>query len=89
MTKKFINASLSGSIFSTIEFERVQVLLRSKIISSVIGSVVSEEQSDSELDNDEVIGSGEIVEVLESSDAGDAVVRVVVVVKMLDKSQLQ
>ena len=83
MTKKFINASLSGSIFSTIEFERVQVLLRSKIISSVIGSVVSEEQSDSELDNDEV------VEVVESSDAGDDVVRVVVVVKMLDKSQLQ
>ena len=59
------------------------MLLRSKIISSVIGSVVSEEQSDSELDNDEV------VDVVESSDAGDEVVRVVVVVKMLDKSQLQ
>ena len=65
------------------------MLLRSKIISSVIGSVVSEEQSDSELDNDEVIGSGEVVEVVESSDAGEDVVRVVVVVKMLDKSQLQ
>lgn len=63
------------------------MLLRSKIISSVIGSVVSEEQSDSELDNDEVIVSGEVVEVVESSDAGDDVVRVVVVVKMLDKSQ--
>ena len=59
------------------------MLLRSKIISSVIGSVVSEEQSDSELDNDEV------VDVVESSDAGDEVVRVVVVVNMLEKSQLQ